>query len=79
MNPPQAFGIREIASGALILAAEHLERWLWTRVVGDALDGMLLSTGTRAGIPRREHTVLAAGAVAPVVVLDALYACRGLE
>ena len=33
------FGLREIASGVLLLAVNKPERWLWVRVAGDALDG----------------------------------------
>ena len=72
----QAFGVREIASGAMILAAEDPEAWLWTRVAGDALDGLLLSKGMMADNPERERALLATLAVAPVVILDALYARR---
>ena len=74
----RVFGVREIASGALILAAEDPEAWLWTRVAGDVLDGLLLSAGMRTGNPERRRAVLATAAVAPVVVLDALYARRSL-
>ncbi len=74
----QVFGAREIASGVLVLAAKDPEAWLWTRVAGDALDGLLLSAGMRAGNPDRQRAVLATLAVAPVVVLDALYARRSL-
>jgi hypothetical protein len=34
----QAFGLREIASGAGILGGGRQAGWLWSRVVGDALD-----------------------------------------
>lgn len=74
----QAFGLREIASGALILAAEDPEAWLWTRVAGDALDAALLSRGMRADNPGRERALLATAAVAPVVALDMIYARRTL-
>ena len=74
----QLFGLREIASGAVILAAEDPERWLWTRVAGDVLDSLLLSAGMKAGNPERHRAMLATAAVAPVVVLDALYARRSL-
>ena len=74
----QAFGLREIASGALILAAEDPEAWLWTRVVGDALDSLLLSRGMMADNPGRERAMLATAAVAPVVALDVMYARRSL-
>jgi len=74
----QVFGAREIASGALVLAAEDPEAWLWTRVAGDALDSMLLSRGMRADNPQRHRALLATLAVLPVVILDALYARRSL-
>lgn len=68
------FGLREIASGVLILAAEDPEPWLWARVAGDGLDGALLASGLTPDNPHRERTLLAALAVAPVVLLDLLYA-----
>lgn len=49
----QAFGAREIASGALVLTANDPTAWLWTRVAGDVLDAMLLSAGMRAPRQRR--------------------------
>ena len=73
------YGLREIASGALILAAEDPKAWLWTRVVGDALDGLLLSEGMMADNLNRKRAILATLAVAPVVVLDTLYARRSLK
>ena len=74
----QLFGLREIASGAIILAAEDPEGWLWTRVAGDVLDSLLLSAGMKAQNPERHRAMLATAAVAPVVALDALYARRSL-
>lgn len=72
----QLFGLREIASGVLILAAEEPGKWLWVRVAGDGLDGALLGTGLSADNPQRERTVLATLAVAPVVALDMIYAAK---
>ncbi len=72
----QLFGIREIASGALILAAKDPQAWLWTRVAGDVLDSLLLSKGMSADNPRRQRAMLATAAVAPVVALDALHVRR---
>ncbi len=69
----QAFGLREIASGAFILAANDPQSWLWTRAVGDALDGALLASGMGPGNPDRNRTMLATLAVAPVVALDLAY------
>ena len=70
------FGLREIASGVLVLAAKDPAKWLWVRVAGDGLDAALLAEGLRADNPDRERTVLATLAVAPVVVLDMLHAYR---
>ena len=68
------FGLREIASGVLILAAHDPEPWLWARVAGDGLDGALLAAGLSRDNPRRLRSLLATLAVAPVVALDLLYA-----
>ena len=68
------FGLREIASGVLIMAADDPEPWLWARVAGDGLDGALLTAGLSPDNPGRLRTLLATLAVAPVVVLDLIYA-----
>ena len=68
------FGVREIASGVLILAADDPQPWLWARVAGDGLDGGLLASGLLPSNPDRGRTLLATLAVAPVVVLDLIYA-----
>ncbi len=70
------FGLREIASGVLILAADDPQPWLWLRVAGDALDGGLLASGTTPSNPARSRTLLATLAVAPVVILDLIYALK---
>ena len=70
------FGFREIASGVVILAAEEPEDWLWTRVLGDGLDGALLGSGMKPSNPHWTRALFATVAVAPIVVLDALYARR---
>lgn len=72
----QAFGWREIGAGVLVLAAADPERWLWARVAGDGLDGALLARGLAPSNPNRLRALLATLAVAPVVLLDALYARR---
>ena len=74
----QLFGVREIASGVLILAAKDPEALLWTRVAGDVLDSLLLMEGMQAENPERQRAMLATAVVAPVVALDALYARRSL-
>ena len=69
----QLFGVREIASGVVILAAEDPAAWLWTRAAGDVFDGALLGRGMMAGNPERQRSMLASLAVAPIVALDMLY------
>ncbi len=73
------FGLREIASGVVILAAREPERWLWVRVAGDGLDGALLAQGMRPGNPGQMRAVMASLAVAPVVALDMVYSVRALS
>ncbi len=69
----RAFGLREIAAGAIILVAERPQDWLWLRTAGDLLDGAVLTAGLSSRNPHRGRTALATLAVAPVVALDALY------
>ena len=71
----RVFGWREIVSGVIILVARRPENWLWMRVAGDALDGILL--GSALGVEaRRERAWRATMAVAPVVLLDVVFARR---
>jgi hypothetical protein len=46
----RALGIRELASGVGLLIEPHQQRWVWTRVAGDAMDLALLAV--TFGIPR---------------------------
>jgi hypothetical protein len=69
----QLYGLREIASGVAILAADEPERHLGLRVAGDMLDGGLLAARSAPSNPRRGRTLAAALAVAPVVILDTAY------
>jgi hypothetical protein len=70
----RAFGLREIAAGALILAARPA-LGLWARAVGDTLDLTALALATR-GARRRVHVGAALGAVLGAGALDLLYARR---
>ncbi len=71
----RVFGWREIVSGVVILTARRPENWLWMRVAGDALDGLLLG-GALSVDARRERAWRATMAVAPVVLLDVVFARR---
>ncbi|MBE7210738.1 MAG: hypothetical protein INR65_06935 [Gluconacetobacter diazotrophicus] len=73
------FGLREIASGIVILAARDPARWLWLRTAGDALDSGVLAAASRAGRPDRSRAMLATLAVSPVVVLDTIYTARAVS
>jgi len=72
------FGAREILSGIAVLKSTDPSAWLWSRVAGDALDGVLLASGLTRRNPARGRTALAALLVAPVVALDYLYARKPL-
>ncbi len=69
----RGFGVREIASGVVILASEQPASWLWLRTVGDLADSALLSTGMTPKSPAPGRALLATLAVLPVVALDVLY------
>lgn len=72
----RACGLREVLSGAAILAARKPAKALWSRVAGDVVDlgvlgGHLLAPSTRKG-----RAGLATAAVAGVAALDLLAAVR---
>ena len=59
-----------------MLASPYPQDRLWLRVVGDALDGALLASRLGPSNPHAARTLAAALAVAPVVLLDTMYARR---
>ena len=67
------FGLREIASGVVILAARRPVSWLWLRTAGDGLDSALLASAMTPGAPDRLKALIATLAVSPIVALDAYY------
>jgi len=60
----------------VILAAEEPDARLWIRVLGDGFDGALLASGLGKNNPLRQRTLMGTLAVAPIVVLDILYAMK---
>jgi hypothetical protein len=71
----RALGIRELISGWGILSGRLLTVGLWSRVLGDAMDLVLL--GVAAKNSRRRTGIAIAGAmVAGITLLDALAAQR---
>jgi hypothetical protein len=69
-------GAREIASGVGILASGRPTGWLWTRVLGDAIDLAVLGRSLRSSRrqPRRARLLGSIGAVLAVTALDVLTA-----
>lgn len=72
----RGFGLREIATGIAILASGGRARWLWARVLGDALDLAALSPALRRRNRRRLGAGIATGLVAGITALDAFTAQR---
>lgn len=70
----QAYGVREIGTGAGILKNRRPAEWVWGRVAGDFLDLATLAPGLRSDNPNRKNVVTAMAAVAGVTVLDILCA-----
>jgi uncharacterized membrane protein len=69
-------GAREIASGVGILTDRRPVGWLWSRVVGDAMDLALLGAASRLKRSNRSKIAMAVAAVAGVTVLDVLCSRR---
>src|SRR5918993_2479955 len=66
----RAYGLREIATGAAILASQIPQPWVWGRVAGDALDLATLGAGYRDGNPKANNLAMAMAAVAGVTAAD---------
>jgi hypothetical protein len=71
----RAFGLREVISGAAILASRgRAPHGLWARVVGDVMDLGLLQTANPVGAERRTTLNVARAAVLGAAALDLLAA-----
>lgn len=70
----RAVGIRELASGAGILARERPTGWLWARVAGDVMDLALIGSAFRRDDVNGGRLSTAAGAVAGITAMDLLVA-----
>ena len=71
----RAFGLREILSGAAILASRgRAPHGLWARVAGDVMDMGLLQTAHPVGAERRTTLNVARAAVLGAAALDLLAA-----
>jgi uncharacterized membrane protein len=67
-------GVREIGHGLGILSQQHPEKWVWSRVAGDALDLALLGRVMANPENHRGRTLLAAANVLAVATLDVIAA-----
>jgi hypothetical protein len=72
----RALGTRELVSGIGLLRKPQSAAWLWSRVVGDAMDLALLGKQLASGESNRKGALIATAAVAGVTALDALSAAR---
>jgi len=70
----RAMGLREIAQGAMILAADDPEPGIWARLAGDALDIGALGVALGREGSRKGAVLGALAFVAGVTALDALCA-----
>jgi uncharacterized membrane protein len=66
----QALGVREVVTGLGLLASRSPVPWLWSRVVGDALELALLGAVAGAGRGDRRRAGAALGALAGVAAFD---------
>jgi hypothetical protein len=65
----RTFGVREIASGMMTLSTEK-QLGLWSRVAGDGIDLLALSSAYKAANPKRDNVALALLFVAGIAALD---------
>lgn len=73
----RSLGLREILSGAGILAQRRPAGWMWSRVAGDAMDLALLGAAIRAPRSRYSNRVAwATAAVAGVTLVDVIVSRR---
>ena len=71
----RAIGTRELISGAGLLLRPNKPGWLWSRVVGDAMDLGLLTVATRQDRHvQPQRTGVISAALAGITVLDLLVA-----
>lgn len=70
----QAYGARELVSGIGILSSDRRSPWVWSRVIGDAMD-----LATLASASRKQNAEKAMALVIGVTVLDLACATEETE
>jgi hypothetical protein len=73
-NLIRGYGLREIATGVGLLAAEDPKPWMWGRVAGDALDLATLATRVDRKLGADSPLALGLAAVAGATVVDVMTA-----
>jgi uncharacterized membrane protein len=63
-------GARELASGAGLLTQREATPWLWSRVVGDAMDLAFIGSACRRTNPGRGRALGTLGAIAAIAAVD---------
>jgi hypothetical protein len=66
----RSFGMREMMSGIGLLRGRNTNGWLWSRVVGDAMDLTMLASAIKEKRRNRTALGIATAAVAGVTALD---------
>jgi len=72
----RGLGLRELTSGVGLLVRPDSARWLWSRVLGDAMDLALLADGFTFKRARQGRLLAASAAVAGVTAIDTYTAAR---
>jgi uncharacterized membrane protein len=72
----RALGAREVTSGLGILASPAASGWVWSRLMGDAIDLAFLGSALTARGSDRKRLLATMGAVAGIAVVDAYCASR---
>ncbi len=63
-------GCRELASGAGLLTQPTAPRWLWSRIGGDMIDLLFVSSALRRGNPGRTRALRTLGVLAAITAVD---------
>ena len=71
-----AFGARELGAGAALLSPVKPSPFLWTRVLGDAMDLYALTTAVGAPGAKRNLLTAAIAGVVAITILDVLVAAE---
>lgn len=66
----QAYGVREVLTGVIILVSPDPTIGIWLRVIGDAADGATMMWGGMRDPFRMTGVMIAFVAVAPVIIAD---------